>query len=93
VPPKDGGSTGVFTMQIEQMDRIEEALLDWTERDRAYEAWRNEFFPPGTGALSGEGPELRPLPSVDCVERGLRLHDEAVRAQDAYLRLRRDSGQ
>jgi hypothetical protein len=75
-------------MDSEYTDQLDTALLDWNERDRAYEAWRDEFYPLSVGPAAAET-AMRPEPSLESVEQGMKLHDEATAAHNAYLELRR----
>ncbi|MEN3360458.1 MAG: hypothetical protein V7637_4440 [Mycobacteriales bacterium] len=75
-------------MQTHDADQLDTALLDWNERDRAYQAWRDEFYPIVADPIDRSA-RSRPEASVDTAQRGLKLHEDAVAAQRAYLELRR----
>jgi hypothetical protein len=73
-------------MDNEVIDQLDSALQDWNERDRAYEAWRDEFYPL---SVDPAGASPRPEPSLESIQQGMKLHEEAAAAHNVYLDLRR----
>jgi len=89
--PKAEGDNGGPQVEDEYVDALDAALIKWSERSRAYESWRDEFFPLVTELLDPETrKQTRPVHhSIECIEEGERLRLEVDTAWEAYLGARR----
>jgi hypothetical protein len=78
-------------METEHDARLDQACLDWVEREQAYDRWRDKFLPLATESPDTAVATVWPHLSLECVQAGMNVTKRPLAAHRTYLELCRAS--